>query len=132
MKRILLITAFTLLTTLIFAQENSKSDSKWKSSVNGQSYQMAVSSTTVSTKSTEKPTISFSIKGSDKHLTKVVLTGKELSVALPISKASQSINLNRDLYKIKFYHEKLGLQEFEVNLKNGVSKSVLLTLNKTN
>lgn len=132
MKKILLVTAFTLISCLLFAQENTnsntKSNSKWKTTIDGKSYQMEASSSGSSAKKTQKSHITFSIKGSDSNLTKITLIGEKLNLSVPISNEAQPINVAAGHYKFKFYHSKLGVQEFEVDLKNGGDRAIILTL----
>jgi uncharacterized protein YdeI (BOF family) len=128
MKKIITIAAFALISLSAAAQQKSKSDSKWTSTTDGQTYQMEASSTS-NAKSTEKSHVSFSINGDAKYLSKVIFTKKdELFVNIGTTKETQEINVEPGLYKFKFYHDKIGVQEFEVDLKNGDNKTVTLTL----
>ncbi len=128
MKKFIVILAFTFTSTALFAQRETKTDSKWKSTIDGQTYQMEISATGASSKSAEKPHLSFSIKGDLVNLSKVTLTSKESSLTVPVSKEKQDINVAPGQYKFKFYHDKMGVQEFEVNLKTGADKTVVLTI----
>ena len=128
MKKYILMIAFTFTSLALFAQRETKTDSKWKSTIDGKTYQMEISAAGVSNKSTEKPHLSFSIKGDLANLSKISLASKESQLAVPVAKESQDINVAPGLYKFKFYHDKMGVQEFEMNLKAGANKTVVLTI----
>ena len=128
MKKLLTIAAFALITSTLFAQQETKSESTWETNTNGEIYKMKASSSGVLGKATDKPHVSFMINGETVNLSKVALTNKELYVTIPVSNIKQDISVAPGTYKFKFHHEKLGVKEFEINLKNGDDKTVLLTL----
>lgn len=134
MKKIILAILLTLSSTALFAQNTarrseSKSESTWEENKNGQIYKMKASAYQIESKGNTKPHISFSIKGEIASLSKIALARKdELYVAVPVSKESQDIKVEPGTYKFKFYHDQLGVQEFDVDLKNGDDTVVVLTL----
>ena len=128
MKKLLLIAVFALTTSTLYAQEDTKSESTWEENTNSMAYKMKASASGVSVNAAKKPHISFSINGEDANLTKIAFTGTELYVTVPVSKTKQDISVAPGKYKFKFYHSKLGVKDFEINLKNGDDKTVILTL----
>lgn len=128
MKKLLMIVVFALTTSTLFAQQETKSESTWENNNNGTIYKMKASAIGVSASAATKPHISFYIDGDSAELSKIAFTGSELYVTVPVSKVKQDISVAPGAYKFKFYHSKLGIKEFEINLKNGDDKTVLLTL----
>jgi len=131
MKRIILIVALVIGVLSVNAQEKNSSHSKWKETKNGVTYEMEVKVDGLANKAATKPHLKFTIKGDTSNLTKLGLTSsKEFFVTVPVSKEAQDINVEPGHYTFKFYHQKLGEQQFEVDLKTGDDKVVVLTLGK--
>lgn len=128
MKKLLIIAALALTTSTLFAQTETKSESTWEENTDGKGFSMKASTSGSSRNVSTKPHISFKIDGNTANLTKVAFVGKGLLVAVPISKKQQDINVAAGSYKFKFYHSKLGVKEFDVDLENGDDKTVMLTL----
>lgn len=129
MKILLMIAAFALTTSSLFAQEKTKSNSKWKETKNGVTYEMEVDMKGTSTKNVEKLHITLNFKGNTDELTKVAFTKEDdLYVTIPVIKGGQNINIEPGLYTFKVAHQKLGEQKFEVELKRNDYKEITLTV----
>jgi len=131
MKRIVLIIALAIAACGVNAQEKNSSHSKWKETKNGVTYEMEVRMDGLANKAAAKPHLKVTVKGDTSKLTKLVFTrSNEFYVTVPVSKKAQDISVEPGLYTFKFYHQKLGEQQFEVDLKTGDDKVVVLTLGK--
>ncbi|RYG07434.1 MAG: hypothetical protein EOO07_27415 [Chitinophagaceae bacterium] len=128
MKRLIITVAFALISMATVAQDQSKSESTWEDNTNGTIYKMKASANGVVVNTSAKPHISFKIDGDTANLSKIAFTGNDLTVTVPVSKTKQDISVAPGAYKFKFYHSKLGMKEFELNLKNGDERTVILTL----
>lgn len=128
MKRLITTVAFALISMATMAQDQSKSESTWEDNTNGTIYKMKASSNGVVVNPSVKPHISFKVDGDTANLSKIAFTGNDLTVTVPVSTAKQDISVAPGAYKFKFYHSKLGMKEFELNLKNGDERTVILTL----
>ncbi|RZK53719.1 MAG: hypothetical protein EOO87_12250 [Pedobacter sp.] len=128
MKKLLIAILFVAVSVTVSAQEKTKSHSKWKETKDGVTYEMEASMTGVSTKNVEKPHITLNFAGDTKSLTKVAFKGDELYVTIPVVKGGQNINVAPGFYKLKITHDKLGEQEFDIELKKNDYKEIVLTL----
>lgn len=128
MKTLIITIAFALTAITTMAQSQSKSESTWEDNTNGTIYKMKASANGITANTAAKPHISFKVDGDATNLSKIAFSGNDLNVAVPVSNAKQDISVAPGAYKFKFYHSKLGMKEFEMNLKNGEEKTVILTL----
>ncbi|RZJ48703.1 MAG: hypothetical protein EOO44_20170, partial [Flavobacterium sp.] len=125
MKKLLIAMLFAIVSISASAQEKTKSNSKWKETKDGVTYEMEASMTGVSTKNVEKPHITLNFTGDINALKKVAFKGEELYVTIPVIKGGQNINVQPGLYTLKLTHEKLGEQEFAVELKKNDYKEIV-------
>lgn len=129
MKKILLMAIFALSLGTVSAQEQSKNTSKWREIRNGKSYQMAIESKNSNKKADGETHLALKIEGDVTQLSKLSLTQKnQMMINLPVSKEAQDIKVEPGLYTFKLYHKNLGEKAFEVEIKKGDDKEVLITL----
>lgn len=129
MKKILFLTLVVMTAITVSAQEKTSSHSKWKEKKDGVTYEMEVKITGVNTKNVEKPHILFSTKGDAKDLTKIALVkGDDFLITVPVDESPRNINVAPGKYVMKFYHQKLGEQVMDVELKRGDDKQIVLTV----
>ncbi|WP_199117543.1 hypothetical protein [Pedobacter sp. ASV28] len=129
MKKIIITTLLSIAVNFAFAQNRENNHSVWRDSKNGITYQMEISSTLVKVGKNEKPHVSFSVIGDIGSLQKLTFTRKnELQVNLTLEQKPQDIMVEPGLYTFKLYHQKLGQKEFDIELKKGEDKKVVLTL----
>ena len=130
MKRIVLLTLFTIVTATVAAQQKSSSHSKWKETKNGTTYQMDVKVIGSNAKDLTEPHLVLTASGDIKNLTKLSVTnGKGFQVTVPIAEGAKVITLSPGSYVFKVHHLHLGEQQFEVELTKGDEKKIVLTAN---
>jgi hypothetical protein len=132
MKNIIAIITLLLTSCSLFAQQKEHNEviqSKWTDKINGKSYAMEALATAYRDIEPEKINLTFSIIGDKTHLTKISLRkNKEQSMDLTIGEALQRIALTAGHYTFQFHHKEMGDKVFELDLKNGDDKKVVLTI----
>ncbi|WP_443946526.1 hypothetical protein ACJVDH_05280 [Pedobacter sp. AW1-32] len=128
MKKILITLAFACCLYTVQAQGIFKKEANWQDKKNGITYEMNIWAKSAKDETLTKALAKFTPTDEKSLLEKVELIQEgKLKFSVPLRSETTEIQLEPGLYTFKLYHKKLGIKEFEIELKKGQKTNIQLT-----
>ncbi|WP_316807220.1 hypothetical protein [Pedobacter agri] len=129
MNRFLITTILACFSFLANAQSIFKKEANWIDNKDGVNYEMNIYSKSGKDADAKTAKADFTIIGDLAMLEKVELKKEgKLKINLALKPETSELQLQPGLYTFKIYHKKLGIKDFDVELKNAQKNNIKLTI----